>query len=82
MCENVFEMYRRVVELAGRWEEICGRGEEEAQREENIAEMRREVRVEPKTVEFMRDERAKLVRTGGWMYSLIVDRDSQPGRNT
>ena len=65
-----------------RWEEICGRGEEEAQREEEIAEMRRGVRVEPKPADFMRDERAKLVAAGGWMYSLIVDRDSQPRRNT
>ena len=30
----------------------------------------------------MRDEREKPVAAGGWMYSLIVDRDSQPGRNT
>ena len=30
----------------------------------------------------MRDEREKPVAAGGWMYSLIVDRDSQPERNT
>ena len=44
--------------------------------------MRREERVEPKRADFLRGEREKLVRAGGWMYSLIVDRDSQPGRNT
>ena len=44
--------------------------------------MRREDYVEPETTHFMQGEREELVAAVGWMYGLIVDRDSRRGRNT
>ena len=44
--------------------------------------MKREDYVEPETTDFMRGDREMPVAAVGWMYCLIVDRDSRLGKNT